>query len=180
MSRLISCVFFFCCCCCCLGLLNPPQHPIRFNSLKVFHHDCPNLRCGWPWPPAGVVAGGAKTFPSGIDEQWKKGTWLFRVYRGLFYPVMWGLSWSLQRSLFNNQYDGKYEGFSWLKWISHELFKPIAAPLVSQRCRSTPRDGGCFIFAGIDGNLFLLYRLGWIYIDVLTVIYIYRYINDGG
>ena len=24
-------------------------------------------------------------------EQWKKGPWLFRVFRGLYYPVIWGL-----------------------------------------------------------------------------------------
>ncbi len=24
-------------------------------------------------------------------KQWKKGPWLFRVYRGLYYPIIWGL-----------------------------------------------------------------------------------------
>ena len=27
----------------------------------------------------------------GTSEQWKKGPWLFRLHKGLYYPIIWGL-----------------------------------------------------------------------------------------
>ena len=55
-----------------------------------------------------------------VNEQWKKGPWLFKVYIGDYTtPLYSDYEKPLQGSLINNQYfmESKAGYFSWLKWF---------------------------------------------------------------
>ena len=119
----------------------------RFTTLK-YHVDCKNLDCFnntlyTLWTTHATTVKSVNFLPGDIAdveedschfdqgpretwatqfEQWTKGPWWFRVYRGLFYPVMWELFHKpLQGSLWNNQYIGKYEGFFVAQLVKNDV-----------------------------------------------------------